>query len=229
MVQAPHGMGGVGTTQLAIEYAYRFAGGYDLVGWVNAEQPGLMGEQFTLLAGELGCADPGAGLAAAQQAVLGELRARDRWLLVFDNATGPDDVAGVLPSGAGHVLVTSPAQDWAEVAVPVQVDVLARAESVAILVHRVPGLGEPRGGPGGPGAGGPAAGTGAGRGVHGQHRHAHRRLSRAAGRPGGPDPARVHLYRRFRMSAPRNEAGPMGGLLRFASSSCVFQRTSLSG
>ena len=74
--------------------------------------------------------------------MLAELRQRDRWLLVFDNASGSGGYGRWLPGGAGHVLITSRAQDWAEVAVPVEVDVLARAESVAILQNRVSELAE---------------------------------------------------------------------------------------
>ncbi len=137
VVQALHGMGGVGKTQLAAEYAHRFAGAYDLAWWINAEQGGLIGEQVAALGVALGCVQPGAGTEAVRAAVLAELRHRGRWLLVFDNAEDPADVAPWLPGGGGHVLITSRQRGWEEVAVPVEIDVLARAESVAILQARV--------------------------------------------------------------------------------------------
>jgi DNA-binding XRE family transcriptional regulator/tetratricopeptide (TPR) repeat protein len=141
VVQALHGMGGVGKTQLAAEYAHRFAASYELAWWINAEQGGLIGDQVAALGVALGCIDAGAETGTVRAVVLAELRALGRWLLVFDNAEDRAEVAAWLPGGSGHVLITSRERGWAELAAPVEVDVLDRAESVALLQHRVSGLG----------------------------------------------------------------------------------------
>ena len=140
LVVALHGVGGVGKTQLAAEYTHQHAREYEVVWWVAAEQPGLIGEQIAGLAAEMGCAEPGTPMEVARRAVLRALHGRRGWLLVFDNAERPEDVARWLPGGPGHVLITSRAGGWSEVAVPLEVDVLDRLESVAILRARVPGL-----------------------------------------------------------------------------------------
>ncbi|MGH3692626.1 MAG: TIR domain-containing protein [Pseudonocardiaceae bacterium] len=116
VVQALHGMGGVGKTQLAAEYVWRFANDYDAVWWVEAEQADLIGAQFARFAVEWGVAEPGTQLGPAVRALFARLRARGRWLVVLDNAVSPEAVRPWVPAGPGHVFVTSRDPHWPEIA-----------------------------------------------------------------------------------------------------------------
>ncbi len=140
--QALYGLGGVGKTQVALEYAYRFAANYDLVWWISAEQPQLIRSSLAELGTELHL-PTGENMNDSVRIVLDSLRQGrpfSRWLLVFDNVDEPDEVREFIPQGAGHVLLTSRNQAWNREARAVEIDVFARDESVLFLTRRVPGL-----------------------------------------------------------------------------------------
>jgi hypothetical protein len=133
-VQALAGLGGVGKTQLVLEYAHRFAGEYDLVWWIPSEQSELIGDHLATLAQRLRLVPTSAATPAAVEALQEHLRRTGRWLLIFDNAEDPDQIAPWLPDGPGHLLITSRNPNWAGVAQAMDVDVFTRAESIALLL-----------------------------------------------------------------------------------------------
>ncbi|MFB9202761.1 FxSxx-COOH system tetratricopeptide repeat protein [Nonomuraea spiralis] len=140
--QALQGLGGVGKTQLAVEYTWKYRGFYDLVWWVPADQPMLVPSTLAALTNELKLPSAGsAGIEEAAASVRDALQRGDpidRWLLVFDNADEPEEIKDFIPQGGpGHVLITSRNSRWSGVADTVPVDVFSTAESVAFLRKRL--------------------------------------------------------------------------------------------
>lgn len=139
--QALHGMGGVGKSQIAIEYTYRNRSKYQLVWWIPSEQPSQILASLVELALLLGH-EPGLAASDAVLQVQAALRAGspyENWLLIFDNAETLDAVRPYFPeAGTGKVLVTSRNPEWGQVAQTLEVDVFTREESVELLKRRTP-------------------------------------------------------------------------------------------
>jgi tetratricopeptide (TPR) repeat protein len=138
-----HGMSGVGKTQLAAEYVYRFAAEYDVVWWVSADKRVTCRQKLAELAPALGLST-GVEYGERLRAARDSLRRGDpyaRWLLVLDGADEPDRIWDLVPSGPGHVLITARNPEWEQHNSTLrEVPVYDRDESVAFIRRRAPRL-----------------------------------------------------------------------------------------
>ena len=133
--QVLYGLGGIGKSQVAIEYAYRNNDLYDLVWWMRAAEKETLSLDYVALASELDLPEKN---SAEQEFVIQAVRKwldrHTNWLLVFDNVGNSRNIKDYLPkSSGGHVLVTSRNQDWQT---PLEIKIWSRKESLAFLHKR---------------------------------------------------------------------------------------------
>jgi tetratricopeptide (TPR) repeat protein len=143
-------MGGVGKSQLVIEFAHAHAAEYEVVWWFTSDEPALLPDQFARLAVRLGV-DPGRGDAdAIREAVHNGLDGCAGWLLVFDNAETAGTVQAWIPTSGsgngqpGHVLVTTRRDGFDALGKVLDLDVLSALDAVTLLRTRAASVDEDR-------------------------------------------------------------------------------------
>ena len=136
VTQAVHGLGGVGKSELALQFAHHHRHQYQVTWWVTADSAARAEVGLAALAGRL-CPDFASTATTAEAAgwAVTWLQVHAGWLLVLDNVTDPADIRSLLGQlHGGHILLTTRRDiGWHKAAAPVRLDVLDPGPAVDLI------------------------------------------------------------------------------------------------
>ena len=141
VVQAVSGLGGIGKTRLALEFAHRYASDYSGLFFCLAATPELLCESLADLASAhiLNLAEKDADIETRFFAVQTWLKQNPGWLLILndvDNETAANAVFELTQQKLpGHVLITSRLNEWPTDTYHVDLKVATPAESRSLLIQ----------------------------------------------------------------------------------------------
>ncbi len=133
------GLGGIGKTQTALEYSYRYSEEYDTVLWLHAESLQALLLDYLLLAELLQLPEQ---QEADQMRIVREVmrwlqQTTQRWLLILDNVEHLEQVEAFLPTrGNGHTLLTTRSQALGAAMESIELDTLSHEEGALFLLRR---------------------------------------------------------------------------------------------
>jgi tetratricopeptide (TPR) repeat protein/transcriptional regulator with XRE-family HTH domain len=132
------GLAGIGKTQTAVEYCYRFSQEYQAVLWVRADTTETLVADLVSIAALLELPERDEhDQQRVVEAVKGWLKAHRDWLLVLDNLEDLASIQQVVPSiHQGHILVTTRRQATGTVAQSVNLRKMDTQEGALFLLRR---------------------------------------------------------------------------------------------
>ena len=141
--RALHGLGGVGKTRLAVEYAWQHVDDYSALLFVSAETPQDLRRNLAAFCGSLVLDLPEQDVTEEEARVAAALRwlaEHPRWFLILDNldtpkaATAAEELLARLQGG--HVVLTSRLSQWSGSVEPLELDVLTTEHAAQFLLER---------------------------------------------------------------------------------------------
>jgi tetratricopeptide (TPR) repeat protein len=138
LTQAMSGLGGIGKTQTATEYAYRYRDDYEFIQWVKAESRESIISDFMTIAYLLDLPEQ---QEQEQSRVVAAVKRwfqdNTGWLLIFDNADDLTILREFLPTGGkGHILLTTREQATGRIAQRIDIEKMEPEESAFFLLRR---------------------------------------------------------------------------------------------
>ena len=132
------GLGGIGKTQAALEYAYRYHAEYQAVLWARADSSSTLTAEFAGIATLLRLPERNEqDQRRVVEAVIRWLRTNSHWLLVLDNVEDLASVEPFLPkAGRGHVLLTTRARALGGVAQRIEIRKMQLEVGALLLLRR---------------------------------------------------------------------------------------------
>ncbi len=136
--QAISGLGGIGKTQLAVEYAYQYREAYRFVFWTRAATRETLIADFVTIADLLHLSEK---YEQDQNLVIEAVKrwfaTYSEWLLILDNADDVAMVSDFVPTDSkGHIVLTSRAQAFGSLAQRIDVEKMGMVEGSLFLLHR---------------------------------------------------------------------------------------------
>ena len=142
-LQGIYGMGGVGKTQTALQYAYNHINEYRIVWWMSAENKLALQNSASDFLRTQGYLPEKQDADQTREIFTGYFAAQSHWLLIYDNAEygTPDEYEALLsyfPPGNihGDILITTRCKNAFEDALHMELSVFGEGEAVSFLQKR---------------------------------------------------------------------------------------------
>jgi tetratricopeptide (TPR) repeat protein len=137
------GLGGIGKTQIVLEYAYRYRDEYDAVLWVKSDLRENLLSDFLTLATLLNLPEQHAQDQKTRiSAIQRWMQQHTAWLLIFDNADDLESVRQfIAPGSRGHIVLTTRAQALGRLADRLVVEIMDPETGALFLLRRAGLLG----------------------------------------------------------------------------------------